>query len=292
MNEAAVAKLLAIGGGLDRQVFPVVKNGGIVEPSDCTVPTYVGKEILNDKWNGKGAGSAPARQERQARGSWPPRETASFVGQQPSSAHEAELESLCRAYPNTTVWRQDGGLWLLTESGLLQGLQRAASFLIGVSTTHRAVRAWGFWTSTIAHPMWIGPRHTNFPDGSVCAFEPADGTWVFGDPLVDLLDLYSVWALRHLYLEQFGRWPGAQSVAHPYERIMELHQDELCGCGNVGIAYRNCCMVGDHARDKVADAVNFLLRYWGGRRCPPEAVVRSMRGEAIPPLVDELTLAG
>lgn len=168
-------------------------------------------------------------------------------------------------------------MWLLVESGLLHGLREHAVFLIGVSYLRAAVRSWAFWGDPLATPSWIGPRHTNFPDGSICAFDPADRTWTFGEPIVELLDLYTVWAVRHLHLRVLGRWPGPQAVHMPYERILELNTDELCGCGNSKRRYGECCRGKDLARNRIKDAVEFFFWSGGVLRSPPAPVERFVR---------------
>jgi hypothetical protein len=185
-------------------------------------------------------------------------------------------------YPDAQLARQDDGIWLLTKSRLLPDLRQHAIFLTGISFPGRNVRSWAFWGDPIAFPEWIGPRHTNFPDGSACAFEPQDGTWKFGDPLVQLLDLYTLWAVRHLYLTQFGRWPGYQSVHFPGERILELRADEHCGCANGAKLYGMCCMPLDRARNQIAERLSFF-RQTGGRRQPPESVLDYVRFQKAPP---------
>lgn len=293
LNATATAALARIGHDLDRGIFPLVRNGGIVMPSDAAVPLSLGRESNDDSWKGTRIGSRQevSRQGPPAGGPWSPGQTPSIVSGEAVSLYEAELDAIRQAYPGTTVWRQDGCIWLLTDSLLLEKLQRAASFLIAISYTRAIVRAWGFWSDLLSYPRWIGPRHTNFPDGSVCAFEPADRSWEFGESLIELLDIYSVWAVRHLHLELFGRWPGPQSVAHPYERSIELAPDELCGCGQGSKEYRACCMKRDLARNRVADAVNFMMRYCGGQRSPPAAVVRAVHLWSEPPVFDELLAA-
>lgn len=158
-------------------------------------------------------------------------------------------------------------MWLLVKAGLLPGLREHALFLIGVSLANCVVRSWAFWGDPIWLPVWIGPRHTNFGDGSICAFEPEDGTWNFGDSLIELVDLYSVWALRHLHLRHTGRWPGPQSVHRPYERILEIRPDEQCGCATSRGTYERCCLHSDLGRDRIADAVDFaIFSRWQLRR--------------------------
>lgn len=167
------------------------------------------------------------------------------------------------------------------------GLREDAIFLTGISYHGRVVRSWAFWGDPLAYPMWIGPRHTNFPDGSVCAFEPADGTWRFGDSLVTLLDLLTLWAVRHLYLREFGRWPGYQSIHFPGERLLELRPDEHCGCAHGEKLYRECCMPRDLAGNQIAHCLNFF-RETGGFRNPPEAVVDHVRFNKCPPDLTDL----
>ena len=196
---------------------------------------------------------------------------------------------MLEAYPNTRVWYQKEGLWLLTESSLLPGLWQKAVFLTGIPYVRTlAVRSWGFWVGGLYKgPVWIGPRHTNYPDGSVCAFEPADGTWHAGDSMVELLDLYTLWALRHLHLQDFGRWPGHQAVHYAHERIMELKEDEYCGCGKSNKLYGECCRVKDLAGDWVSEATTFNFEM-GGIRKPPDDIVRFICYQTEPPKIRNL----
>lgn len=110
-----------------------------------------------------------------------------------------------------------------------------------------------------------------------------------GDPIVKLLDLHSVWAVRHLHLQVFGRWPGPQAVHHPYERILELREDEYCGCAVGDKLYGECCRNEDLATNPIANAVSFFFFSGGCLREPPEAVARFVRQEKEePPRLDEL----
>ena len=57
-----------------------------------------------------------------------------------------------------------------------------------------------------------------------------------------LVHLYTVWALRHLYLEEFKRWPGRQFSAHPFYSLAEFKDDEFCGCdAEPPQRYGECC---------------------------------------------------
>jgi len=80
-------------------------------------------------------------------------------------------------------------------SSPLSTLTREATFLVALPyRSGPGPRAWGFWTAGTA-TSWIGPRHINFGDGSICAFSPDEGAWSEGGDLRTLIDLYNVWAL-------------------------------------------------------------------------------------------------
>jgi hypothetical protein len=170
---------------------------------------------------------------------------------------------------------------LKTTSELLPGLEQWAEFITCLQfAPFPAYRCWGFWSDA----GWIGPRHTNFPDGSICGFDIKDGTWGPGDALVELLDIYSLWALRHLHLRVLGRWPGGQSVQHAYERLSEFRDDELCGCDQAnGKTYAECCKASDLLRPYLKEAVMFSMPRFGGVRRPPHAIQDFRDGLADPP---------
>lgn len=293
MDIRVLESLKEIGRQLDRGVFPRVWDGGIVKPSE---PAGNSLTLGAEKADGKRAerrpetGSWPGATggQGQAGGSRSAGAAAPVFGAEPKAHYEEELGALAEAYPGTQLWRQDHGWWLKTRSSLLPGLRRHAVLVTCVCFARKVARSWAFWGDPLAAPAWIGPRHTNFPDGSICAFEPMDGTWTFGDPLVVLLDLYTVWALRHLHLELLGRWPGYQAVAQPYERILELRPDEYCGCGASDKLYGDCCREKDLAGDRIRAAVRFLFSSGGRLREAPEAVVRFARKAKNPPVIHEL----
>ena len=301
MNAQAKKLLEEVGSQLDAGIFPIVKNGGIVMPSDLPRPSHtLGLEKCDVRRQERPEGKWPAWESWSRRGEsrqwsrkpWQPWESrprpraastaAPLVGSPSSTAYERELGALQQFYPGVQQWEQDQGIWLLVESGLLPGLRQSALFLVGVSYSCATVRSWAFWQDPLAAPTWIGPRHTNFPHCSICAFEPADGTWSYGEPLVALLDLYTVWAVRHLYLHVFEHWPGPQAVHLPYERLLELNPDEHCGCGSKNGRYGECCRPSDLARNRMKDAVEFVFWSGGALRSAPEAVERFVReGQGI-----------
>jgi hypothetical protein len=299
MNANAKDLLEEIGRQIDRCIFPLVKNGGFVSPRGSTVSLNIlGKESYHEPerqrrsptepWAGVSGRQGPPGRSGATRRSWPPGETSSLLGTDDGTVYQEALRSVCEAYPGARTWKQREGFWLYSESSLIPELGRKVSFLTGVSTEKRAVRSWGFWNSGVVGATWIGPRHTNFPDGSICAYEPRDGTWAFGDSLVELLDIYSVWALRHLHFEVLGRWPGPQAVALPYERLLELADDEHCGCGSSDMRYSDCCKESDSKRDRIAEAVRFCIFTGWTLRHPPASILQFMGDRRQLPRISEL----
>lgn len=284
-----MALLRDVGQQLDRDVFPVVKNGGLVVPNPSPAkhePSLMekGNERKTQRRSETRTRSRTETRQRQARRSWKTCTIPSVVSGFIKNSYEEQLDAVTEAYPNCEIWRQPECLWLLVESSVLPGCWHKAAFVTGLSYVYPfVVRSWGFWISGVSlKPVWIGPRHTNFPDGSICAFEPRDHTWCAGQSIVTLLDLYSLWAFRHRHLELLGRWPGRQSVWHSYERLQELKGDEFCGCQKSDRLYKDCCRGADLARDRVADAINF--RNWMGRdRRPPKVILDFVTDRVDPP---------
>lgn len=286
--------LEAIGSDLDNGIFPKVFNGGVVAPGDYTAPQSSGEEIVDEHKTsvtsgttqegppGTSRASGASGASGASKGPWTASEAASVICRSDHVASEGELAAAYHAYPGIKVWEQEGGLWLLSESSLWCELDRAATFLTFVPRKHGVARGWGFWRYCVGI-SWIGPRHTNFPDGSICAFSPFDKTWEVGNSIVELLDLYSTWAVRQLYLEKFGRWPGPQIAFHPYERLTEFKLDDLCDCQS-GSRYGACCHSKDSSRNMLSDAVNFSLTHAGGLRRVPSEVANAVLLGAGPPL--------
>jgi hypothetical protein len=187
-------------------------------------------------------------------------------------------------------------VWLRVKSAIIEGLDRHATFLIALPDEPKlGPRSWAFWTRDEKH-HWIGRRHTNFPCGSICAFSPLEGVWAEGGRLDELVDLYSVWALRQLFLEQFKRWPGAQHTNSRFYRLMEFQPDELCSCPH-GLRYADCCHKADLA-NFVANPDAFKSEFdraVGGHslkdRSPPSQIVEFVSGGlASPPTMSDVLI--
>ena len=182
------------------------------------------------------------------------------------------------------IVKRDDGLWLISESNLLQDFKGKAIFLTSIPYYLGILpRSWACWDSF----QWIGPRHTNYPDGSVCAFEQSDGSWLPGESVVELLDMYTLWALRHLHLSILGRWPGQQRVHTSYERISELAENELCGCDKPMGLYKDCCQNSDASINHIAMATIFNLRN-GGLRKPQLCFEENINNHTMLPNISEV----
>ncbi len=287
--------LKEIGQKLNSDRYPRVFDFGIVMPCDSGVTSTAKGEVNN---HGKSRERRPATRARQrsARGEGSPARSGTSRRTPPVSrrdieeAYRAEIAGPgSRSYPGIRAWYQTEGLWLRASSHLLSGLGRSAVFLVFVPFDPGAMpRAWGFWFGDLMNGTWIGPRHTNYPDGSICAFLAQDRTWMAGNSIIKLLDIFSLWALRHLHLEVLGYWPGRQAVFDPYERMLESKDEELCGCDRFGKRYGECCKAADRASFRLARAIRFNRLTAGGRRIPPTAVMQFLKSESHPPSIKEL----
>lgn len=277
----ALETLQQIGQQLDSGVFPCVHNGGFVRPLKSAIALIRGEETEDERqrprrsatrsreWSASGQGSSCGQGTR---GSWPAGYTSPLIRPDIQQQYREKLSEVRDTYPKTLAWPLDEGMLLLVESALIHDLGRSALFLVVVPHDPRKrVTSWGFWGSLALPGHWIGPRHTNVPDGSICAFDPRDGTWQHGGSWVTLLDLYSLWAVRHLYMEHYQRWPGYQSAHHTFERIIELRPDEYCGCPHSNKLYEDCCQSKDQNTSQLTAAIHYANSGFGSR-LPPACV--------------------
>lgn len=302
MQSAAREMLGDIGRQLDANVFPHVFDDGVVMPSASDVAlSALGKETDDEQQRPRG----PAAGSRKGAARWKgtPRRSrqagasARISGGLLRTAYEAQVASLGKAYPASRVFPDDDGMWLQIESSVLSGLDYGATFLVALPFAPGAgPRAWGFWNDP-GGPLWIGPRHTNFFDGSICAFSPGDNAWAEGGDLSSLIDLYTVWALRHLHLKLLGRWPGRQyslpspnEVLNPYYRLAQCKDNELCGCGSLTARYAECCKPKDLRFDFGRMAQEFVRRMGGrlGDRKPPLAIADFATGKGAAPKIRDV----
>ena len=179
-------------------------------------------------------------------------------------------------------------MWIKVESAVLDGINRSATFLVVLPfDPDKFPKCWGFWNLPNG-PHWIGKRHTNFPEGDVCAFVPESRAWMPRGNLDALFDLYTVWALRQLHLEEFKRWPGRQYSAHPYYALAEFKPDELCSCDQPEPPrhYGECCRPKHLAMNLLDLKASFerKIGFTLSHRMPPHAVLDYiMSGVELPP---------
>ncbi len=295
------AVLQRIGAALDRHQPLRVYVHGLVAPDQvCPKPMLTQENDDEGKGKRRSATRSRKRPARRARPPCGPREAgaSSRIGGDDFRAHyEGQVTRLGEAYPSLQVFPDNDGAWLLAKSSIISGLARKATFLVALPyRSGLGPRAWAFWTAADETNTWIGSRHTNFQDGSICAFSPHEGAWSEGGDLRTLLDLYSVWTLRHLHLEVFGRWPGRQYAllgsdpkVQAYYRQLECQDDELCGCGSETHRYSECCKPSDLKRDFIEIAALFLRHIEGGfqSRRPPHSIVDFIeRRVSLPKIAD------
>lgn len=302
LTDDARAELQRIGDGLDARQPVAVRDEGIVVlgPQPTSMPV---QEKSNEQQQGTPGPAArprqgPARRQRSSDRSRPPRAGSRIVGL--AGNYTGQLENVQRAYPGATLLPDDHGVWLLARSQVIEGSAREAKFLIALPETPAVEpRGWAFWQQD-GQVEWIGPRHTNFPDGSVCAYHPMlDKAWSPGGDLCTLLDLYSVWALRHLHLLVFDRWPGRQYAmpdelgqSDPYYRLTQFKGAELCSCGS-NRRYGECCRLHDLNRPFLSILQTFKMRNLGlsiHDRAPPAeiAALIAQEGQNPPPPILEV----
>lgn len=286
----------SLGARLDSGLPLSVLNGGIVQPGGDTVDFQFPGEVLHDEQRQKSSSQTTPRQWTQRTWPWQtagartPGKTPPFISKALRQCYELQLDEVRAAYPETKVWsNQEEGLWCWVESAVLPNLPKKAAFLAAIPyLSGHPAKAWAFWVTPVSID-WIGPRHTNFGDGSICAFDPQDGSWAPGGYLVELFDLYSVWALRQEYLNQHGRWPGYQSVPFLSERLQEFQPDDFCGCRHSTARYKDCCLQRDLKERCVGEALSYWLHICGQRdRTPPQCITEFMWRKSEPPLIKTL----
>jgi hypothetical protein len=294
------AVLLELGAALDGHKPLQVHNHGVVAMVDEFLSTTQAKENGNERQSKRRPAARSwersARRKGQTSGSRTSRTTSRFSGGNLRTAYEEQVMRLTDAYSTLQTFPDKDGIWLLAGSEIVSNLSRGATFLVALPyLAGVGPKAWGYWNSN-GRISWMGPRHTNFKDGSICAFSPIEGAWMEGGDLRTLVDLYSVWALRQLFLESFGRWPGKQYALsgedvrmQAYYRLVECKDDELCGCGSENRKYADCCKWSDQQFDITQLMALFLKRVENGfaSRRPPVSITHYFEGRSsMPAIVD------
>ncbi len=236
------SKLIEVGDALDIDEQLAVGDGGEVFVNPHVESEEHAERECEGPSGGQGSQRGPGQCVR-ARQEAGPGASARLRG---SSLAEHYLlgESEVRERYDANLMVSGNGLWVVARSRPLGAdgpqfhLVVAFPFSIGVQP-----KGWAF-SKLGPFPKAVGPRHTNFPDHSICAQGPDDGAWYPPDGIRPLLNLYSTWLLRQLYLAEFGRWPGRQWGPSALYRRTEFHSEEWCGCGRTA-RYGECCRRAD-----------------------------------------------
>jgi hypothetical protein len=296
MDRSVRQLLESIGEQLDRDEYPHVFNDGVIAPAGSVIDDQLAGVETNHESRPAYRSAAGSRQgatgwQRQAGESGPSSPTTPSGCGRLQSHYLEQLDGVVAAYPQTTFLLQNNGLWLWVEGAVLPDLTRRATFLIAVPFSRGCkVQAWAFWSTALGH-QWIGPRHTNAVDGSICAFNPIDRTWKEGGQLTALMDLYSLWAFRQLHVEVLGWWPGRQTAQFAYERLTECNDNEWCGCRPDAPRYADCCKDADLKADRSEIMKEFIGGFLKFRpRKPPPSIVSVLTSNAVPPEIRRYTL--
>jgi hypothetical protein len=158
-----------------------------------------------------------------------------FGGAAVTEEMEKELRGAVEAFPQIRFRLAPRAAWMVVPIRPILGLSDAAVLFSRIPhNPSERVSSWAWWNTGVL----ITPRHT-YPDGSICAFETSHGTWFRGEPLTILLDMITLWIVRHIHLRRVGWWPGKQVIHTPQERLYYHQPGELCGC-NSALPYEVC----------------------------------------------------
>lgn len=199
----------------------------------------------------------------------------------------AGVAELRKHYPGTRRFPETGGsgVWLAVPiSPLGDGGPQAFSLLAVPFDPDLRILAWAFWCRA-GKAEWIGPKHTNYPDGSVCAFPAQAGIWHEALGLTVLIDRHAEWIMRHLILDLDGLWMGRQEGASRYYRLKHTHPQESCTrCCSLR-PYENCCRSVDEREYSEADRIQFLHNYRSdvGEQRPPDVILKWAQAGGKPP---------
>jgi len=274
-SAAGIDELRAVGEELDADEYPRVGTGGLVLPGACRADVNEpGQERDHVNHAEAGATRPEAGQGQRTTD----RDTASegaearllgLPGLSEELAHD--LAGALAANPSMCVRVAPPLVWILTKIHPIAGLPDQALILTVLPISPGAAMeaghpfaSWAWWELGV----WVGPRHTNPGNGSICSFEPSHGTWRRGDPILTLLDIHAVWIARQLHLRLLGRWPGDQVIHTAYERLRDQRPGEMCGCGSMRL-YAECHEPFDRARTPYDLYIEFRQKWPNPIRRPP-----------------------
>ena len=234
----------------------------------------------DDKREETARGSATRPRERR-QGTRGRRTTDSHAPEFRRELYRAQVAQVNEHYPGVRTWIKDDATWLSVPSFPVGSDGPRANLLVAIPKRSSArITAWGFWDMD-GRMSWIGYRHTNFPDGSICAF-PADADyWREGDALPSYVDLLSEWSFRQLYYVVHRVWPGPQEGRWRYYRLKGTQPGECCPRCQSLKRYEDCCRPLDEAEACDSDRREFILEVGCdlGEQRPHRRVVEFAQGQ-------------
>lgn len=251
-----ISRLADLGSALDKeQVLSVFRGGfvGFCDADESEVMQHVARKAGRSTarpWSGQRAAERPRRAAGEAH---------NFRSEAAERAFGTELRILAQHYAALAIEDQNG-LWVVAPSAPLGRDGPQIHFLIAFPFDRSVIpRGWAFdRIGRQARPMAL--KHTNFPDGSICAFMADEGAWAPEDGMTALVDHYSVWAVKSLHRQHLGWWPGKQFGACALYRRMEFMPLEQCGCLS-GKRYRDCHQGADLVVDEGSARREFRLMF-------------------------------
>jgi hypothetical protein len=272
LTEAQLAHLHTVGVAIDDGQRPTVFDGGVVGFN------RVNESEVSSDVSGKETGSKSGpRSGRRAWARGAPAAHHPFRSKAVEAAYGARFRLLAQHY-ESLAFEDQNGLWAVVSSNPLGDHGPQVQFLIALPLDERlAPRAWAF-EKIGPDARLASPKHTNFPDNSVCAFVPEDEAWPNPAGLVGLVDIYTLWVIRSWHRNRFGWWPGPQFGACSLYRLKEFDPREDCGCGS-NKRYGGCHMAADLLANQEAASAEFRRLFgcdYGDRR-PPQKVMEAAR---------------
>lgn len=272
LNSKHLKRLEEVGRHIHAGGQPFVFDGGRVGLSQCDYED-------NEDEQRQAAFRPPARSREGQRARSGPRAGArSYSDAFSSGALEAafgtEFRVLVRQYKAVKFEEKDG-FWVVIKAKPFGFDGPQAHILLAVPSDRSILpKAWAF-EAVGTQPRAFPPKHTNFPDGSICAFDPKRNVWNSSHGLLALVDHYAVWLVKSWHRTILGWWPGGQDGVCAFYRRREFVPNELCGCGS-GVAYGLCHRQADIQMPE-ADARQQFKNWFGcdyfERRVPDELLI-------------------
>lgn len=276
LSPEQLAHLRAIGNALFKGVPLRVSQDGLVYPKPQLSSEKDEDYGQSEGTHGSSAGPREGRQGAPGRPRYPDHSDLLRW----CVSEDQQCRRLKEAYSGTKWWPDRQGTWLVVRSYPIGRCGPQALILILVPPIG-PVSAWAFWYVP-GNAIWIGPRHTNLGDASVCAFPPEENHLECAFPLTRYVDLLSEWCARHLYYAVHEKWPGPQEGRWRYYRRMETRPGECCPrCGGLSF-YEDCCKILDEAEASPEDRLGFQratgVQDVALQHPPPRVISLAMRG--------------